>query len=131
MPCGEFAPKGKPKARRVGARIHIPASLNSPQDASDNLYPPPDEDDDADEHRRRRDLLDRMCRSGRLTPVEIRTLYALVVEGCSLTEIAKRDGCSRQAVVARLAGSSAGHGGVVRKLHALNAARVATSEQAA
>ena len=53
--------------------------------------------------------------SGKFTPIEIRTLHSLVVERLTIDEIAERDGCSRQAVMARLAGNSRGQGGILKK----------------
>lgn len=57
--------------------------------------------------------------SGRFTPTEISTLEALVTQRLTLEEIAERDGCTRQAVIARLAGNSRGQGGIVKKARAL------------
>jgi hypothetical protein len=53
--------------------------------------------------------------SGRFTPTELATLRALIVERLTIEEIACRDGCSRQAVVARLVGNSRGQGGILKK----------------
>lgn len=57
--------------------------------------------------------------SGRFTPIEIATLHALVVERLTIGEIALRDGCSRQAVVARLVGNSRRQGGILKKARSL------------
>ena len=53
--------------------------------------------------------------SGRFTGIELATLHALIVDRLTINEIARRDGCSRQAVVARLIGNSKGQGGILRK----------------
>lgn len=57
--------------------------------------------------------------SGCFTPVERTTLRALVVEGLTIAEIAARDGCTRQAVLARLLGNSRHQGGILKKARAL------------
>jgi hypothetical protein len=54
--------------------------------------------------------------------VEIRTLHALVVLRLTIAEIAIRDGCSRQAVLARLNGNSRGQGGIIKKAYAFHGA---------
>ena len=64
--------------------------------------------------------------SGRFTPIEIATLQALVIERLTIDEIARRDGCSRQAVVARLVGNSRRQGGMLKKARALLASRPLT-----
>lgn len=70
-------------------------------------------------------LLDVMRASGLFSAVEIDTIHALAVERLTLAEIATRDGCSRQAVVARLVGNSKGQGGAVRKAERLRQRTVA------
>ena len=57
--------------------------------------------------------------SGRFTTIELTTLRALIVDRLTINEIARRDGCSRQAVVARLVGNSKGQGGILRKARSL------------
>jgi hypothetical protein len=57
--------------------------------------------------------------SGRFTATEVATLRALVVERLTIDEIAERDGCSRQAVMARLTGNSRGQGGILKKARLL------------
>lgn len=64
-------------------------------------------------------MLDDFAAAGCFTPIELATLHALAVERLTLTEIARRDGCSRQAVLARLIGNSRRQGGIVRKARAL------------
>ena len=60
-----------------------------------------------------------LASSGRFTPIELATLHALIVDRLTINEIAHRDGCSRQAVLARLVGNSKGQGGILRKTRAL------------
>ncbi len=67
----------------------------------------------------REDRLREFFASGRFTAIEIATLHALVVERLTIAEIAERDGCSRQAVVARLLGNSRGQGGILKKAQTL------------
>ena len=57
--------------------------------------------------------------SGRFTATEVATLQALVIERLTIDEIAERDGCSRQAVMARLTGNSRGQGGILKKARLL------------
>lgn len=57
--------------------------------------------------------------SGRFTATEIATLHALVIDRLSIDEIAQRDGCSPQAVKARLTGNSRGQGGILKKARTL------------
>lgn len=71
----------------------------------------------------RQQKLTEFQQSGRFSPTELATLHALVVERLTIAEIAERDGCSRQAVMARLVGNSRAQGGIVKKARAL-----ATSE---
>jgi len=56
--------------------------------------------------------------SGRFSATEVATLHALVVERLTIDDIAARDGCSRQAVMARLVGNSRGQGGILKKARA-------------
>jgi hypothetical protein len=56
--------------------------------------------------------------SGRFSATELATLHALVVERLTIDDIAARDGCSRQAVMARLVGNSRGQGGILKKARA-------------
>ncbi len=63
----------------------------------------------------RRERLERMVDSGRFTTTELRTLRCLIVEQLTILEIAARERCTRQAIVARLVGNSKGQGGLVRK----------------
>ena len=57
--------------------------------------------------------------SGRFSSVELATLHALIVDRLTIAEIAERDGCTRQAVVARLVGNSRHQGGILKKARAL------------
>ena len=57
--------------------------------------------------------------SGLFTPLQLATLHGLVVERLTITEVAERHGCSRQAVVSRLLGNSRGQGGILKKARAL------------
>lgn len=66
--------------------------------------------------------------SARFTPTEIATLRALVVERLTINQVAQRDGCSRQAVLARLVGNSRGQGGILKKAQALLSARNLSDE---
>jgi hypothetical protein len=66
--------------------------------------------------------------SGCFTRTELSTLRALVVERLTIDEIAARDGCSRQAVLARLAGNSRGQGGILKKAQALLSAATLSDE---
>lgn len=63
--------------------------------------------------------LDLFADSGRFTPTELATLRALAIEHLTFDEIAQRDGCTRQAVVARIVGNSRGQGGIIKKAAAL------------
>jgi hypothetical protein len=53
--------------------------------------------------------------SGRFSRIELRTIYALAIDGLSVAQIAHIDQCSRQAVLARLHGNSKGQGGLLKK----------------
>ncbi len=52
--------------------------------------------------------------SGRFTTTELSTIEA-IVDGLTLEAIAERDGCTRQAVLARIVGNSRGQGGILKK----------------
>ncbi len=67
----------------------------------------------------REEKLAEFCASGRFTRTQLATLRALVVDRMTIDDIARRDGCSRQAVLARLVGNSRGQGGIVKKAQAL------------
>ncbi len=67
----------------------------------------------------RRQQLAAAVASGQFTPPELATLRALVIERLTIEEIAQRDGCSRQAVMARLTGNSRGQGGILKKARSL------------
>ncbi len=108
-----------PTVRRNGSKVFLPAPHDHPTDPEQREDDDPDTDDGAVPDPRVL-LLQALERSSRFTQVEIRTLYALIVEGLTLTQIARIDGCSRQAIVARLVGSNAGHGGVLRKVQAMS-----------
>jgi hypothetical protein len=86
-------------------------------DATQFDQPLAEADDDQPDLRRndRISALQHLEQSGRLTTREAATLRRLVVEGASFADIAAADGCSRQAVVARLVGNSLGQGGLLRK----------------
>lgn len=56
-----------------------------------------------------------LAASGRFSRIELRTIYALAVDGLSVAQIACIDRCSRQAVMARLYGNSKGQGGLLKK----------------
>lgn len=60
-----------------------------------------------------------LAASGRFTTIELATLHALVTDCLTIDDIAQRDGCSRQAVLARLVGNSKGQGGILKKARAL------------
>lgn len=68
------------------------------------------------------DQLAELRSSVHFTPIELATLDALVVERMTIAEIAQRDGCSRQAVLARIVGNSRGQGGILKKIRALRVA---------
>lgn len=80
---------------------------------------PLDEDTPADENGTRARQLSAFEASGRFSSIELATLYALVVERLTIAEIAQRDNCSRQAVMARLVGNSRRQGGILKKAYAL------------
>jgi DNA-directed RNA polymerase specialized sigma24 family protein len=67
------------------------------------------------ESTRRVRALEAFQTSGLFTPIELATLHALTIEKLSIGEVAKRDRCSRQAVMARLIGNSKRQGGILRK----------------
>ncbi len=73
----------------------------------------------ADPAEDRAEILQRFIDSGVFTTTEIATLQALAIERLTVAELAERDGCTRQAVMARLAGNSRGQGGILRKARAL------------
>jgi predicted DNA-binding protein (UPF0251 family) len=75
----------------------------------------------------RAQTLARFTASGRFTVVELETLRALMVERLTVDDIARRDGCSRQAVLARVVGNSRGQGGLLKKARALQQRDAATS----
>jgi hypothetical protein len=112
---------GNRRAVRTGKRNGVwfvdgPA-VQAPDTTASPLDPAP----------RRRDDLARLRASGRFSAIELATLEALAAERLTLNEIAERDGCSRQAVVARLAGNSKGQGGILKKARAVLAREDATS----
>lgn len=86
-------------------------------DATGLDEPPPDEAPVSTSSREQG--LATLASSGRFTAIEVATLHALIVDHLTINEIASRDGCSRQAVLARLVGNSRGQGGILRKARAL------------
>lgn len=66
----------------------------------------------------RREMLAAFAASGQFTKIELATLEALVIDQLTIGEIAERDGCSRQAIVARIVGNSRGQGGILKKASA-------------
>lgn len=102
---------GRRRSLRRGIRNGVwfidGAALDEPEPADQTEAEP----HNADRHA----ALRRLTASGAFTPIEIATLHALVVERLSISEIAARDRCSRQAVMARLTGNSRGQGGILRK----------------
>jgi hypothetical protein len=106
---------GNRRALRCGVRNHVwfldAASFDEP--------PVIEQPEDPTTGRLSR--LDDFAAAACFTPIELATLHALVVERLTLAEIARRDGCSRQAVLARLIGNSRRQGGIVRKARALRA----------
>ena len=62
----------------------------------------------------RREAYDRLVRSGSLTALQLATIHALAFERLTVQELAARDGCSRQAIAARVLGNSQGQGGAAR-----------------
>lgn len=105
-----------------GVRVYVPHHLETVE-ASDSSLTDAAIQDRGSELARRDTILAALIASGRFTPAEIRTLTALA-RGQSLNEIARADGCSRQAVIARLTGNSAGHGGLLRKLASVDQIRI-------
>jgi hypothetical protein len=103
---------GQRRAVRHGSRNGIwfldPTGLDEPASKSD-----------AAPSCNREERLAEFVASGRFTRTELATLRALVVERLTIDEIAQRDGCSRQAVLARLVGNSRGQGGILKKAQAL------------
>lgn len=94
-----------------------------------NLDEPAADDHTPDTNSARERLLQVFVASGRFTQKELATLRALVLERSTLDEIAERDGCSRQAVMARLAGNSRGQGGILKKARALLGATACGGQQ--
>lgn len=80
---------------------------------------PLEDDALADPAENRAAILQRFIDSGAFTSTEIETLQALAIERLSVAELAERDGCTRQAVMARLAGNNRGQGGILKKARAL------------
>lgn len=94
--------------RRNGSRVYLPARLDHPVEV-EQMQEDPARTSDARRDHERTAALQALQHSARFTQTEMRTLSALVVDGLSLSEIARAEGCSRQAIVARLVGSTAGH----------------------
>lgn len=113
--------------KRNGSRVYLPARLDHPVEVEQMQEDPARMSDGPSGHERAL-ALQALQHSARFTQTEMRTLSALVVDGLSLSEIARAEGCSRQAIVARLVGSTAGHGGILRKVRALRPFRVALPE---
>ncbi len=86
-------------------------------DATGLDEPPPDEAPPSTSLREQG--LATLASSGRFTAIELATLHALIVDRLTINEVAARDGCSRQAVLARLVGNSKGQGGIVKKARSL------------
>jgi hypothetical protein len=76
---------------------------------------PPIRHHDNDSNTARAQRLLEFHASGQFSATELATLHALVVERLTIAEIAARDGCTRQAVMARLVGNSRGQGGILKK----------------
>lgn len=104
---------GRRRSLKSGTRngIWFITSDSFDQPLPDNDAPEPAED--------RAAILQRFIASGFFTAIEIATLQALAIERLTVAELAERDGCTRQAVMARLAGNSRGQGGIFRKAQAL------------
>lgn len=102
------------RARRHGTWHLVIGDIDMPVVADDDNI---DDIDDIDA--RRQALLITFERTGLFTATELRTLNALVVDRLEITEIARREGCSPQAVTARLVGNSRGQGGALRKARRL------------
>lgn len=104
---------GKRRLLRCGVRNHVwfldAAGLDEQPDLNTPADPTP----------ARLSMLREFGMATCFTPTELATLHALVVERLTFVEIAQRDGCSRQAVLARLVGNSRHQGGIVRKARAL------------
>ena len=81
---------------------------------------PPNSDLEAvqDEGERKTQLA-RLEASGAFTAIELATLRALALQHLTFDEIAGRDGCSRQAVVARVVNNSKHQGGMLKKARRL------------
>lgn len=60
------------------------------------------------------ELLSSYDQSGQFSPIELKTMDALLYEGLSLRELASREGVTDQAVRARLVGRK-GRGGLLKK----------------
>ena len=82
------------------------------------LDEPPSDDTSVPTDSREQRLAE-LASSGRFTAIELSTLTALIVDRLTIGEIAGRDGCSRQAVVARLVGNSRNQGGILKKARSL------------
>lgn len=56
-----------------------------------------------------------LATSGLFSPTEVRTMHALAFGGLTLSQLAQCDGCSTQAIRARLQGNSKRQGGLLKK----------------
>ena len=80
---------------------------------------PLDDDEPGESTPDRRRRLAALEATGGLTPTQLATVRALALDGLTLSEVAAREGCSRQAIVARLVGNSKGQGGAIRRVAAI------------
>jgi hypothetical protein len=77
------------------------------------------ESSSADRDERRRGIFQALVASRRLTARQLATINALAFGRYTIAELAAHEGCSRQAIVARIIGNSRGQGGLVRRARRL------------
>lgn len=92
--------------------------------AIDLLYDEPTSESDRDScdaarAAARRRQFDVFAQSGRFSETELRTIRALAFEHLTVAQFAQLDGCSRQAVLARVHGNSRHQGGLLKKVVSL------------
>lgn len=80
-----------------------------------DLADPEPAPDRADAEACRRRAFRAFTESRRFTARELATIDALAFGNLTITELARREGCTRQAIMARIMGNSRGQGGLLRK----------------
>jgi hypothetical protein len=109
---------GQQRALRVGTR-HGVWFFDAWDFDRREIYAPDGDEDEQPLSRVHK--LEVLARSGAFTDLELSTIRRLAIDRMTISEIAAADGCSRQAVMARLAGNSKGQGGILKKALALQA----------